>query len=194
MFTNNFFKFDLIMLRLSNILFLLSIFYCNIIVSQNVVFDFSNESSLKGWIIVNDDVMGGVSKSNLIINKDGNGVFFGNISTAYNGGFASIRYNCKRQYINEYKNLVLRIKGDKKEYQFRIKSSVEDYYSYVYTFKTTGEWEFITIPLDRMYPSYRGRRLNMKNFNRNYLEQISLLIGNKRNENFNLLIDSIILE
>ena len=45
-----------------------------------------------------------------------------------------------------------------------------------------------------MYASFRGRRLNMKNFNENYLEQITILIGNKRNENFNLLIDSIILE
>ena len=180
--------------QLSSMFFLISIFYCNIIASQNAVFTFSNETSLKGWIIVNDDVMGGISKSNLIKNKDGNGVFFGDISTAYNGGFASIRYNCKRQYINEYNNFVLSIKGDKKEYQFRIKSSVDAYYSYVYTFKTTGEWEFITIPLDRMYPSYRGRRLNMKNFNKNYLEQISFLIGNKRNENFNLLIDSMILE
>tara|TARA_B100001142_G_scaffold309174_1_gene341396 strand:- start:63 stop:614 length:552 start_codon:yes stop_codon:yes gene_type:complete len=180
--------------QLSSIFFLVFIFYCNIIESQNAVFTFSNEASLKRWIIVNDDVMGGISKSNLIKNKDGNGVFFGDISTAYNGGFASIRYNCKRQYINQYKNLVLRIKGDKKEYQFRIKSSVDDYYSYVYTFKTSGEWEFITIPLDSMYPSYRGRRLNMKNFNKNYLEQISFLIGNKRNENFKLLIDSMILE
>mgnify|MGYP001171964789 CR=1 FL=1 len=180
--------------QLSSIFFLIFIFYCNIIVSQNAVFTFSNEASLKEWIIVNDDVMGGISKSNLMKNKDGNGVFFGDISTAYNGGFASIRYNFKKQYINEYKNFVLRIKGDKKEYQFRIKSSVDDNYSYVYTFKTTGQWQFITIPLDRMYPSYRGRRLNMKNFNKNYLEQISFLIGNKRNENFNLLIDSIILE
>ena len=180
--------------QLLSIFFLIFIFYCNIIVSQNAVFTFSNEASLKEWIIVNDDVMGGISKSNLMKNKDGNGVFFGDISTAYNGGFASIRYNCKKQYINEYKNFVLRIKGDKKEYQFRIKSSVDDYYSYVYTFKTSGEWEFITIPLDSMYPSYRGRRLNMKNFNKNYLEQISFLIGNKRNENFKLLIDSMILE
>ena len=193
-FTFSSFKLTLMKSQLSSIFFLISIFYCNIIVSQNDVFTFSNETSLKGWMIVNDDVMGGISKSNLMKNNDGNGVFFGNISTAYNGGFASIRYNCKRQYINEYKNLVLRIKGDKKEYQFRIKSSVDDYYSYVYTFKTSGEWEFITIPLDSMYPSYRGRRLNMKNFNKNYLEQISFLIGNKRNENFKLLIDSMILE
>ena len=180
--------------QLYKILFLLSVFYFNIIVSQNVVFTFSNDVPLKEWIIVNDDVMGGISQSNLVINNEYNGVFFGNISTAYNGGFASIRYNCKRQYINDYKSLVLRIKGDGKEYQFRIKSSLEDYYSYIYTFSTTGEWEYITIPLNMMYPSYRGRRLNMKNFNRNYLEQISFLIGNKKNENFNLLIDSIILE
>ena len=180
--------------QLYKILFLLSVFYFNIIVSQNVVFTFSNEVPLKEWVIVNDDVMGGISQSNLVINNEYNGVFFGNISTAYNGGFASIRYNCKRQYINDYKSLVLRIKGDGKEYQFRIKSSLEDYYSYIYTFSTTGEWEYITIPLNMMYPSYRGRRLNMKNFNRNYLEQISFLIGNKKNENFNLLIDSIILE
>jgi len=180
--------------QIFKILFLACIFYSNIIFSQNVIFSFSNEVSLKEWMIVNDNVMGGVSKSNLRINKNGNGVFFGNISTAYNGGFTSIRYNCKRQYINEYKSVILKIKGDRKEYQLRIKSSVEDYYSYVYPFKTSGEWEFIIIPLNEMCPSFRGRRLNMKNFNKNYFEQISFLIGNKKNEIFNLLIDSIILE
>ena len=180
--------------QLYKILFLLSVFYYNIIVSQNAIFTFNNELSLNNWIVVNDDVMGGISRSNLILNSDYNGVFFGNISTAYNGGFASIRYNCERQYIKNYKNIILRIKGDKKEYQFRIKSSLEDYYSYVYTFKTTGEWENITIPLNKMYASYRGRRLNIKNFNRNYLEQISFLIANKKNENFHLLIDNIIIE
>lgn len=179
---------------LITIIFLLSTFYFNITLSQNIIFSFSNESILKEWRIVNDDVMGGISKSNLIINNDGHGFFFGNISTSYNGGFASIRYNCKRQYLNEYKNLVLKIKGDKKEYQLRIKSSLGDYFSYVYPFKTSGEWEFITIPLNRMHPSYRGKKLNMKNFNKNYFEQISFLISNNKNENFNILIDRIILE
>ena len=82
-----------------------------------------------------------------------------------------------------------------KEYQLRLKSSAEDYHSYIYPFKTSGDWELITIPLNVMYASFRGSRLNMKNFNENYLEQkIAILIGNKRNEHFNLLIDSIILE
>ncbi len=173
---------------------LLSIFFSNILFAQNVIFSFSNNVVLKEWLIVNDNVMGGVSKSELRINKDGSGVFCGTISTAYNGGFASIRYNFKRQYINAEKYIVLKIKGDGKKYQFRIKSSKEDYYAYVYPFRTTGDWEYIKIPLDKMYPSFRGMRLNIKNFNKDYLEEISFLIGNKKNENFNLLIDTIFLE
>ena len=44
-----------------------------------------------------------------------------------------------------------------------------------------------------MYPSFRGRKLAMNNFNNNFIEQISFLVGNKKNENFKLVIDSIIL-
>ena len=40
-----------------------------------------------------------------------------------------------------------------------------------------------------MYPTFRGRKLNMKN-NYDYFQQITLLVGNK-NERFKLLIDSI---
>ena len=42
-----------------------------------------------------------------------------------------------------------------------------------------------------MYPSFRGRKLNMKNFSSDYFQQISFLVGNKKNERFKLLIDSI---
>ena len=44
-----------------------------------------------------------------------------------------------------------------------------------------------------MYPSFRGRKLNMNNFEDNYFEQITFLVGNKKNETFKLLIDSITL-
>jgi NADH dehydrogenase [ubiquinone] 1 alpha subcomplex assembly factor 1 len=45
-----------------------------------------------------------------------------------------------------------------------------------------------------MYPSFRGTRLNMENFSQKAIEQISILIGNKKNENFKLIIDSILLK
>ena len=174
--------------------FLLMFFNLKILFSQNIIYHFDNEVNLNEWAIINDDVMGGVSKSNLNINKDGNGVFGGKISTAYNGGFASVRYNCKRIYIKENKSIRLKIKGDEKEYQLRIKANTDDYYSYLLPFKTSGKWEEIIIPLKEMYASFRGRRLDIKNFNNNYIEQITFLIGNKKNESFNLIIDSITIQ
>jgi len=174
--------------------FFLMFFNLKFLFSQNVIYHFNNEDNLKEWVIVNDDVMGGVSKSNLTINKNSNGVFGGKISTAYNGGFASVRYNCKRIYIKDKKSIKLKIKGDEKEYQLRIKANTNDYYSYILPFKTSGKWEEIIIPLKEMYASFRGRRLDIKNFNNDYIEQITFLIGNKKNENFKLIIDSIIIE
>jgi len=174
--------------------FLLMFFNLKILFSQNIIYHFDNEVNLKEWVIVNDDVMGGVSKSNLNINKYGNGVFSGKISTAYNGGFASVRYNCKRIYIKDNKSIRLKIKGDEKEYQLRIKANTDDYYSYLLPFKTSGKWEEIIIPLKEMYASFRGRRLDVKNFNNDYIEQITFLIGNKKNESFNLIIDSITIQ
>ncbi|MDX1769545.1 MAG: CIA30 family protein, partial [Arenibacter troitsensis] len=45
-----------------------------------------------------------------------------------------------------------------------------------------------------MYPSFRGRKLDMPNFSKNSIEEIVFLIGNKRTENFTLLIDKIALD
>ena len=43
-----------------------------------------------------------------------------------------------------------------------------------------------------MYPSFRGRKLDMNNFSDDYFEQITFLVGNKKNESFRLLIDNIV--
>jgi len=161
------------------------------LISQNTIYHFKNKANLNGWTIVNDDVMGGVSKANLKVNKEGVGVFEGIISTAYNGGFASVRYDCKRIYVKNNNSIILKIKGDKKEYKVRVKANRDDYYSFTLPFITSGEWEEIIIPLKEMYASFRGRKLDMKNFNNDYFEQITLFFGNNRNEKFNLKIRSI---
>ena len=82
------------------------------------------------------------------------------------------------------------MKGDSKEYQFRIKNKL-DYYSYVAKFKTDVEWQTIIIPVIEMYPYFRGTKLKMNNFNHDYFQQIIFLIGNNKNEKFKLEIDSI---
>jgi hypothetical protein len=86
------------------------------------------------------------------------------------------------------------VKGDGKDYQFRLKSSSSDYYSYVTTFATSGEWQEIEINMADMYPTFRGRTLDQANFPGDQMEEIAFLIGNKKNEDFKLLIDKIELK
>ncbi|MAC42294.1 MAG: CIA30 family protein [Pelagibacterales bacterium] len=162
--------------------------------AQDIVSDFKKDKDFKKWFIINDGVMGGISESNLSISKDGYGVFQGDISTENNGGFCSIRKSLSRKYIGNKNILKLKIKGDGKNYELRIKANRNDYFSYIKTFKTTGQWQEIKISLNEMNPSFRGRKLNMQNFNNNYFEQIGFLVGNKRNEKFKLIIDRITLE
>ena len=97
----------------------------------------------------------------------------------------------RQKILREKKNVTIRLRGDSKPYQFRIKSKATDYYSYITTFSTSGDWETIQINLKDLYPSFRGNKLNKENFNHSSIEEVSFLIANKKNENFKLVLDKI---
>ena len=159
-----------------------------------VLFDFDQSSNLVDWYILDDSVMGGVSQGNLRINDEGHAEFYGYVSLENYGGFSSVRHSISLDNISRFNVIRLRVKGDGKRYQFRIKKDRSDRHSYIQYFKTSGEWEDIYIKLDDLYPSFRGRRLNMPNYESSQLAEFSFLIGNKKNENFKLEIDRISLE
>ena len=156
-----------------------------------IIFDFNPKSDISNWVIVDDVVMGGKSSGSFGISPKGHGIFKGVISLENNGGFSSVRYSFKRVLVLDYTKVVLKIKGDGKKYQFRLKSNSQDYYSYILTFSTTGNWQEIEIPLKDMYPSFRGRQIDRPNFSEAHIEEIAFLIANKKQENFELLIDKI---
>ena len=159
--------------------------------NPGIIFDFNKDSDLRNWFVVDDVVMGGRSSGSFELSPDGHGVFKGNVSLENNGGFSSIRYRFRRTSVKAFTSVVLKVKGDKKKYQFRIKSKSSDYYSYTTTFTTNGDWQDIQIPLESMVPSFRGRRLNRPNFSHDSIEEIAFLIGNKNEESFQLLLDKI---
>lgn len=162
--------------------------------NTKVIFDFNKASNLETWRIVNDVVMGGKSSSTVTLNADGFGVFEGDISLENNGGFASVRHDFARIQVKQYTAIRIKFKGDGKDYQFRVKASSETSYSYIAPFSTSGEWQEIEIALADMYPQYRGRKLDQTNFHEGHIEEITFLIGNKKEEHFKLLIDDIILK
>ena len=158
------------------------------------IYTFSTQTNSKEWRIVNDGVMGGISKSSLVVTDAGHGQFSGHVSLANNGGFASIQLNTSIKLAEEQKFIVLRVKGDGKRYEFRLTGDILQYESYVHPFATSGEWESIRLPIIEFYPQFRGRKLNIPNFNFKSIEQLSFLISNKQEEDFELLIDWIGLE
>ena len=159
--------------------------------NPKTIFDFNTNANTENWRIVDDVVMGGKSSGTFKINEDGYGVFGGYVSLENNGGFSSVRYRFNKIKVNDFSTIALKIKGDGKQYQFRIKTNTRDYFSYIATFETSGDWEEIEIPLPEMYPSWRGRKLDMPNFSDDHIEEIAFLISNKKEEEFKLLIENI---
>ncbi len=158
------------------------------------LFQFNTDSSIENWRILDDVVMGGRSDGHFKINSDGHGEYTGNVSLENNGGFSSLRYYFDTLNSSEYTKFKLRIKGDGKTYQFRVKDSQYNRYSYIYTFETTEDWQTVEIEFEKMYASFRGYRLDIPNFKGDQMTEIAFLIGNKKKESFKLIIDSITLE
>lgn len=163
----------------------------NLSMDTITIFDFNTDTNINTWYIVNDVVMGGRSNSRITLSTEGHGVFEGYVSLDNNGGFASVRHRLDPIYTSDKTRIVLRVKGDGKKYQFRIKDRANQYYSYVQEFQTSGSWEEVELELSDFYPAFRGRTLNIPNFDSSSIEEIALLIGNKTEESFKIMIDEI---
>ena len=162
--------------------------------NSSTIFDFKKAKHTSNWYVVDDGVMGGLSQGTLSINNTGNGLFKGYVTTENNGGFSSIRYEFNTKDVSKFKHVILKVKGDGKAYQFRIKENSSQRYSYIAPFNTTGDWQTIKISLSSFYPSFRGYNLDKPNYSGEVMEEIAILVGNKKKEKFSIEIENIILE
>lgn len=156
---------------------------------------FSRSEDEPGWFTLNDDVMGGISKSRFTVSEEGVGVFTGALSLENNGGFASIRSNDRGYELDGYKGLRVRVRGDGREYGLSALSA--DGRGRVGSWRkrfTTkdGEWETIDVPFAEMVLNIRGRRYpDVGPPRQDRVRSFSFIIGDKNTEPFQLEIDSI---
>lgn len=159
-----------------------------------VIFQFSKISDISSWKVLGDSVMGGRSNGTFKLNENGNGVYTGKVSLENNGGFSILKHKFDKINVLGFSKIIFKIKGDGKKYQFRIKDSSDNSHSYVKSFETNGDIELIEVGLNSMYPTFRGRNLDKPNFSSNTIEEVAILIGNKKEENFQLEIVGIYLQ
>ncbi|MEM7115125.1 MAG: CIA30 family protein [Chloroflexota bacterium] len=111
------------------------------------------------WYTVNDDVMGGVSRSSVSVNSETAVLnFSGNVSLENNGGFASIRSRAKEYNLSAFDGITIRVRGDGNTYRFRIRTEkTGPDISYTSIFETEANmWQEVFIPFADMVPLYRG--------------------------------------
>ena len=167
-----------------------------LVIFLSTTFNFYGQSNIytmdlskNEWDIINDDVMGGVSTGKFVFN-DSCLTFFGKLSSKFNGGFSSVRTK-ERISLDGHTKISLKIIGDGNTYQLRIKDSYYNYYSYALEFQTKGIEEQLEFDLSDFKPIFRGTYLEMKNFDKNKIDELTFMIVSKNEPNFKLQIFDI---
>ena len=154
--------------------------------------DFS-ENDLLSWNIVDDTVMGGRSRGSFIINNN-IGEFKGYLSLANNGGFSSVRAYYPYDLIG-ISSITLRVKGDGRKYNFRVRTNKNSWASYSHSFSTeSNTWQEITLNIQDFFPPYRGYNIqNVQRLSELLIREIGIMISDKNEGNFALMIDWIMV-
>ncbi len=163
---------------------------------KNSVAEFTpEEKDTLGWRVVDDGVMGGLSKGKIQISKDGVLNFNGKLSLENNGGFSSLRSGDLKLDLSGAEGLVARVKGDGRTYQMRFSTDARFRgmeISFKSDFKTKqDEWIEIKVPFNEFSGSFRGMSLKKETFNPGKIRRIGLLLGDKKAGPFELQVDWI---
>ena len=177
---------------MNNFLILILLFSISSISQEKEIINPSEEIGLNQWRIVNDNVMGGVSNSDLYLNKEKNLIFSGEVSLDYNGGFASCRHSLEDINLDGIKSFKMRIKGDGKTYKLRLnqRNRSVNYSSNFQTKKNT--WMDIEIFVKDLVPTFMGYysrsapKIKIEKIN-----SIGFLISDKQEGKFSLEIKNV---
>ncbi len=160
--------------------------------SQARVVEFGSTDEANNWYISNDTVMGGVSRSRVDFN-DETLLFSGNLSLDNNGGFAStFRY---RQHLglDNDSPLIIRVKGDGRRYQLRLRTPQARGLSYKAEFATLpGSWVEHAFIAQDFTATWRGRWVsNAPQLQFDQVNALGFLLADKVEGEFELAVAKV---
>lgn len=154
--------------------------------------DFAGTDTAQKWQAVNDVVMGGVSDGRFRVTADKTMEFSGRLSLENNGGFASVRTKPTDLEINAGDTLVVRVKGDGREYVLNIYTkSRRMAFSYRAPLPTKrDEWTEVSVPLDEFIPTSFGNRVQgMGPVEPDQINSLGFMLSDKKPGPFKLEVD-----
>ena len=154
--------------------------------------EFAGPDTAQKWQAVNDNVMGGVSDGRFRITADETMEFSGRLSLDNNGGFASVRTKPTDFDIKSGDALVVRVKGDGREYVLNIYTkSRRMAFSYRAPLPTTrDEWTEVSVPLDEFIPTSFGNRVQgMGPVEPDQINSLGFMLSDKKPGPFKLEVE-----
>jgi NADH dehydrogenase [ubiquinone] 1 alpha subcomplex assembly factor 1 len=161
---------------------------------NSILFDFAQPSAWDYWRIVNDGVMGGVSRSRMAQTEQGTALFSGEVSLENNGGFASVEARFDAVDLSSYDGIEITYRGDGQRYGFNMRDRPAwTVYQADFVAKSAkeGEWNVIRIPFDQLTPLSFGRRVRAEPFDPKSVITMQLIISDKQEGPFAIEVQSI---
>ena len=173
---------------------LLTMFFMQAAVEKPLqpLLDFVGPDAAQKWQAVNDGVMGGVSEGRFKITADKTMEFSGRLSLENNGGFSSVRTKLSNLTIQGGDTLVVRVKGDGREYLLNIYTRTRRMaFSYRAPLPTTkDEWTEVSVPLVEFIPTSFGNRVQgMGPVEPDQINSLGFMLSDKKPGPFRLEVD-----
>ena len=160
-----------------------------------MIFDFATEEQFRQWMVINDGVMGGISRSSFKKADPEGAVFAGEVSLENYGGFCSVSSRQPAPVdASAFDGIAVRCKGDGKTYKLTLKNdSSFGGFSYQFRFAvSSNEWMLIKAPFSEFKASFRGQPSpEAPPFNPGVIQAIGFLIADKQAGAFKLEVESI---
>jgi len=173
---------------------LLAVFFMQAVAEKPLqpLLDFAGIDAAQKWQAVNDGVMGGVSEGRFKITANKTMEFSGRLSLENNGGFASVRTKPTNFNIHAGDTLVVRVKGDGREYVLNIYTkSRRMAFSYRTALPTMrDEWTEVSVPLDEFIPTSFGNRVQgMGAVEPDQINSLGFMLSDKKPGPFKLEVE-----
>jgi monofunctional biosynthetic peptidoglycan transglycosylase len=156
-------------------------------IKYKLITDFRSLETEKRWEVVADEASGIRSSSELTVTPANTALFEGELSIENNGASASVRTHVGDLFLDMFRGMAIRVKGDGKIYRFLIGTGdTHEGSAYHATFATQqGAWITIHLPFSK----FEGSGNPAPSLDPTNICQIGLMIADKQPGPFSLEIE-----
>ena len=130
----------------------------HLVLPNQLVIDFKEREKVADWYIINDGVMGGLSRGKAMIGEDGL-LFYGTVSLDNNGGFTSLRSPYSNFSLGQYTSVEIKYRSKGVRQAFQMEVDRRFYLpNYKIPLQNTEDWTIVRVQLEEVQQYRMGSK------------------------------------